>query len=311
MKQLFHVCLTAHSEVLLRDIEDVRMMTNLTALAAWRNGADILADSQMSTHKHEMISSEDPDRFALCELLSITKSFNRRHGRRGPLFDQNPYILMVRGPRHVQMATNYVLRQGLHHCQSETAFDYKWSTCNSIFPLERGAAPGTAVYRGKSQVHSCLPRNVDFPDEWEADENGILLRRSFEQLSVVENWYGTARSYIMSMVRRTSEEWLSEQNKDSEGGAPVSLEMLEAGYSAEDIKAMLFYEGNRKYADLQWRDMEVCELIDRELLGRFGVSSVYSLSDSQKKRLGNELKYDIGIRSEKQIRRCLAMDYVR
>ena len=309
MKQLYHVCLTAHSEVLLRNIEDVRMITNLTALAAWRTGTEILTDSQMSTHKHEMLSSEDPRRFALREMLSITKSFNKRHGRKGPLFDNDPFILPLRGPRHVQMATNYSLRQGLHHGQSETAFDYPWSTCNSIFPTERGVAPVAAVYKGRGELLSCLPRNAEFPDEWEADENGILLRRSFEQLAMVENWYGTARNFLFSMIRRTSDEWLAEQNKDAEGGQPVSLDMLEKGYSAEDIKSMLAFENNRKFTDTPKHDMDVCELIDREMLGRFGASSVYALSDGQKKHLADELRYDVGIRSEKQISRCLAMDY--
>ena len=58
-------------------------------------------------------------------------------------------------------------------------------------------------------------------------------------------------------------------------------------------------------------DMEVCELIDNQMIGRFGVDSVYLLSKGQKEKLAAELRHDVGVRSEKQIARCLVMAYDR
>ena len=41
------------------------------------------------------------------------------------------------------------------------------------------------------------------------------------------------------MNRKTSDEWLKEQEKDGLNEPPVTLNLLERGYSAEDISRML------------------------------------------------------------------------
>ena len=310
MKNFYHICLTAHSEVLLRSPEDVALTTNLSALAAYRSGTELLADSQMSTHLHENVFSENPGRFAKSQEISITKAFNSRHSRRGQLFDGEPFILQIHGPQHMQMALNYTLRQGLHHGQSETAFDYPWSTCNYLFQQERGVQEIKAAYKTRSDLRKFLPKNADFPDYWKADENGILLRNTFEQLSIVENWYGTAKNFTFSMMRKTSEEWLAEQNKDLNKEQIITLDLIEQGYSPEEISKMFAREGNSKLAFRGMSDMELCMLIDNQLIQRFKVDSVYCLTQKQKWNLAEELRHDFGIRSEKQISRCLAMRYM-
>ena len=309
MKTFHHICLTAHDEVLLRSVEDVAMVTNLTALAAYRTETEVLVDSQMSTHQHDMVLTEYPARFGQSLGISVTKAFNASHGRKGELFDGSPFILEIRGVQHMQMALNYTLRQGLHHGQSETAFSYPWSTCGSLFAKDRGGAVPLAKYTSRSDVRRFLPKNADFPDQWQADENGILLRSSFEQLALVENWYGTARNYSYAMMRRTSEEWLAEQDKDPESCARVTLGMLERGYTPDEVASMLSNECNAKFARREMSDMELCTLIDNEMIGRYGVSSVYALNSRQKHSLAEELRHDVGIRSEKQISRCLVMKY--
>ena len=164
------------------------------------------------------------------------------------------------------MALNYSLRQGLHHGQSETAFDYPWSTCNQLFIENRGVKSSSAVFSNRSEIRKLLPRNFsDFPDKWQADENGILIRSTFEELSLVENWYGTARNFMYSMLRKTSPEWIAEQDKDEEDGPAVTLDLLEKGYSAEDISTMLACEGNAKFTQKGMSDMEICEIIDKQM----------------------------------------------
>ena len=309
MKTFYHICMTAHSEVLLRNTDDVALMTNFSALAAYRTETDMLTDSQMSTHLHETVLCEDPRRFVWSQELGLTKAFNKRHCRRGPLFDGKPFIQPIQGPKHMQMALNYSLRQGLHHGQSETAFDYPWSTCNQIFTKERGVQCQAPTYISRQEIRDLLHHTADFPDSWVADSNGILLRNCFEQIATVENWYGTARGYMYSMMRRTSREWLEEQGKDDVENPPVTLQMIERSYSMEDVDSMLGFEGNSKYTNRQMSDMEVCTLIDTQLLGRYHVDSVYSLSQRQKVAIANELRYDLQITNEAQLARCLVMNY--
>ena len=312
MKEFYHTCITAHSEVLLRNPEDVALMTNFSALAAYRSDTEMLTDSQMSTHQHNAVLTENPKQFVWKLELGLTKAFNHKHGRKGPLFDSGYFIQKIQGARHMQMAINYILRQGLHHGQSETAFSYPWSTCNYIFPSERGAFTPKPEYTTRQELKELLHHNADFPDSWVADENGILLRPSFEQIAMVENWYGTPRAYMYSMIRRTSEEWLADQQNDNCGGPPVTLRMLEKGFSPEDIEMMLKLEGNPKYVQRQMSDMDLCMLIDGQFLGRYHVNSVYSLTKKQKIAIANELKFDLHLAcSEKQIARCLVMSYDR
>lgn len=310
MKDFYHICMTAHKEVLLRDIEDVALITNLSALSAYRSGAALLTDSVMSTHLHETTLSPLPEQFAYWQQLSITKAFNHKHSRKGPLFDGKPYILRLEGPRHTQMALNYTLRQGLHHGQSETAFDYPWSTCNCLFTSARGVQTPIATYKTRREIRNLLPKNVtEFPDEWQADENGILLRNTFEELSLVQNWYGTARNYIYSMIRRTSEEWLAEQNQDSTDEPTVTLESIEQGFTSDDISRMISFEVNSKYSNRARSDMDLCRIIDTQMLSRFRTDSVYQLSKEQKTKLANEIWNDLGVHNKQQISRCVAMEY--
>lgn len=309
MKDLYHICLTAHSEVLLRDIDDVRIMTNFTALTASNSGTDMLTDSIMSTHLHETVMCESPSSFAKRQVQSLTKAFNHKHGRSGPLFDLHPFIVKAEGPRHKQMVFNYSLRQGMHHGQSETPFAYPWSTCNQLFVAERGVSEVGACLTGATELRDCFCKNAHIPETWQADSNGILLRKSFEQLKLVENWYGTARSYMFSMIRRTSEEWLAEQQKDGTEEPVVTLDLLESGFSKEEIASMLSNEGNPKYIQRGMSDMEICQIIDSEFLHRYHKESVYDLSQDQKERIARDLRYGYGIYAPKQLSRCLAMEY--
>ena len=161
----------------------------------------------------------------------------------------------------------------------------------------------------RSEIKEFTSKNADFPDNWQIDSNGILLRRCFEEISLVENWYGNSRNYMFSMLRKTSREWLEEQVKDKVDGPIVTLELLEKGYSSDDIAAMLSNEGNPAYIQKAMTDMELCKIIDRQMIGRFHKDSVYGLSESQKKKLADEIRFDLGVKSEKQISRCLAMRY--
>jgi len=309
MKKFYHICITAHSEVLLRNIDDVRLFTNTMAHCAWRNHVELLTDSIMSTHLHETVLCEDPFRFVWSQLLSFTKAFNHRHGRSGSLFDSHPFIQQLVGPRHTNMAICYSLRQGFHHGISETAFEYPWSTCNYLFPKERGASSPSPLYCDTNSIRKLICKNAETPDGWTADENGILLRNSFEQLNYVENWFSTAKSYIYSMVRKTSEEWVNDQKKDETNEKTVTLQYLEKGYSDDDIKMMLANEGNSKFINKRMSDFELCSIIDNDLIRKYKKNSIYSLPVDTRKKIGEILYHDLNVKSAQQVSRCLALKY--
>ena len=54
------------------------------------------------------------------------------------------------------------------------------------------------------------------------------------------------------------------------------------------------------------QDMDVCHLIDHDLLPRYGATSVYHLTDTQKQRLAQQLQYEFHL-PDAQIKRCLVI----
>ena len=69
---------------------------------------------------------------------------------------------------------------------------------------------------------------------------------------------------------------------------------------------MLKNETGRNFSRTRLQDLDVCRLIDKDFLPRFGVSSIYRLTDTQKKRIARALFYDYRL-PDHQIRRCLAL----
>jgi len=260
---------------------------------------------------HQNIVSHDPKRYLSLLQESFTMDFNRRHDRRGRLFDDNIFTLKLDGPNHTQMSFCYGLRQGLHHGQSQTAFDYPWSSCNSLFRAARGLMEEKIFYSNRQDIKSLLPRKAEFPDNWCADKDGILLRSCFENLALVQTWFGTARSFLTAMNRKSSEEWIREQYLDNNSQPPITLNMLEIGYDTNEINAMLTNEWNPKFVLKKMSDTELCKVIDTQLLQKYGVTSVYKLSQRSKLKLYENLRHEYTSCDPKQIARCLALNYWR
>lgn len=308
---LYHICLTAHDEVLLRNEDDARLFTNLNALAAYRTNSTLLTDAIMSTHIHDNVYSSRLHDFLHSLKLTSTKAFNSKYGRHGRLFDEKTFAIEIKGPQHTLMSINYGLRQGLHHGVSESAFSYPYCTTNEIFSEARGVSEKEAFYKGSEQLQPFFPKNATIPDGWCADRHGILTRSCYENIPLLETWYGTSKNFMWNMLRTSSEQWLQEQDADGVQSVRVSLELLEYGFTSEDIACMHRNEGNRKFIKTGKTDMDICKIIDAEILPKLHVRSVYHLNADQKIKIFNDLRNKLGIRNEKQLSRCLAMKYVR
>lgn len=259
----------------------------------------------MSTHIHLIVYSDDPRSMIYTLIQSITQYFNSKYGRKGRLFDKKSFSMAISGPRHVQMALNYALRQGLHHGLCDTPFAYPDCTCNEIFIKQRGMKERVLYYSNKADLKDFFPKNADFPDFWCADENGILLRGCFEEIQLVENWYGTARNYIFSMVRKSTDEWIDEQKQDNSNEPLITLLSIEPSYSPQDITKMYSMEGNAKFISRGPSDRDICSIIDSQILCER--QSVYTITEKRKDDIIKILQIEYGIKSQKQIMRCLAI----
>ena len=140
MKESYSICFTSHGEVMFRDEQDHGMFVNIMAIEGYRTESEILSGAEMSNHVHFNAFTRVPMVFASRTRMAYTKYFNRKYGRKGRMGEKGTYILKVDGFNHQLVLSNYVLRQGLHHCAAATAFGYPFSSIHELFASFRRMA---------------------------------------------------------------------------------------------------------------------------------------------------------------------------
>lgn len=309
MKRLYHISITSHNEVITRNRDDVRTITNILAVAGWRNNCEILSDAIMSTHIHLVILSEYPRKFVASFLMSLSKWFNHKYGRKGTFGDKRYFILELDGMNHIVTCLCYVLKNGVHHFQAPTAFAYKDCTTPFLFAKELGREPPASTLTSRSDIRPFLPKRCDFPDYFVADMNGTILRSSFEEIVKTEGYFSRVNNFLQKMARSPNDRrWKDEQETDDTASEIISLKTVEPGYDVDDIRKMEIYGDGYYYHPKTMSDMDVCCLIDNTFLPPLNVSSIYSLSTTQISNIARSLKYEFHL-PEKQIARCLATNY--
>lgn len=302
MKESFHICFTSHDEVMFRDEDDHGMFVNLMALRAFSNEVEVLADAEMSTHVHADVFTNCPDIFAGQLRMSYTKYFNHKYDRKGRFGQKYTFTLRIEGFYHQMVALNYILRNGLHHGAASTAFGYPYCSIRDMFAQDICIGINQGAIRTREDIASYLPRYSEFPDNWMMNEHGVFTRQSFMELRRAEQYYGSPRNYLYQMNRLTDETWKQEQLRDNTG-SPITIGDIEQA-DADSVSRMLNNEHGRNFSRTRMQDMDVCRLIDKELLPARGVPSVYLLTSSQKQSIARQLSYEWRLPNH-QIRRCL------
>ena len=304
MKESYHICFTSHGEVMFRDEEDHGSFVNLMALRCHSLKAELIVDAEMSTHVHLNIFSDAPTRFAGILRMSYTKYFNAKYGRKGRFGEKYTYLMTVDGINHQMVLENYVLRQGLHHGASPTAFGYPYCTVKELFARDIGIPSEEIVSRSRAEIASFLPEKSDFPDSYGMNAAGVFVRRSFMEIRQAERCYGSPRNYLYQMNRLTDESWSRDQLGDGTG-APITLSMVERA-DEKSLAEMLNNEHGRQFSRSRLQDMDVCRLIDQDLLPGYGVRSVYQLTPSQKHQIARLVQNEFHLPAV-QISRCLVL----
>ncbi|MBQ9194585.1 MAG: hypothetical protein IJV63_06340 [Bacteroidales bacterium] len=302
MKESYHICFTSHGEVLFRDEQDHGMFLNLMALRGYALQTEILAEAQMSNHVHLNIFTDRPMLFASQLRASYTKYFNSRWGRHGRFGEKYTYLMKVEGFNHQMVLQNYILRNGLHHGAAATAFGYKYCSVRDMFAKDIGLWTEKPASMTRTEMATYLPRRSDFPDHYRMNADGVFLRQSFMELRRAEQYYTTPRNFLFQMNRLTDSKWIEDQEKDKTG-VPITLSLVERA-DDNSVSRMLNNEFARNFNRARLQDMDVCRLIDKELLPGYGVRSVYALTSSQKRRLAWQLAQEFRL-PETQIGRCL------
>lgn len=304
MKESYHICFTSHGEVMFRDEEDHGMFLNLLALRSYSHDTWILADAEMSTHAHLGVLTHAPQAFAAAQRMSYTKYFNHKYDRRGRMGEKYTFILKVEGFVHMMILLNYILRNGLHHAAAATTFGYPYCSARYLFTKDIGLLTDIPVPMSRADMAAILPRHAEFPDQYRMNAQGVFVRDSFMELRVAEQYYTSPRNYLYQMNRLTDESWVKEQEKDHTG-SPLTIYDIERA-DEHDIVQMLKNENGRNFSCSRMQDLDVCRLIDKDLLPSYGVTSVYQLTETQKKRIAQVLQHEFRL-PQHQIGRCLVL----
>lgn len=303
MKKTYHLCLSAGNETLFRDEEDYNRGFNSLALALYKTNSTGLVESFQSTHFHLVVQSENPADMMYAMRQSYSKYFNRRYQRSGRLGEKHHFQLEISGLHHHLAAMTYVLRNALHHGLVPIPYAYPHCTVNAIFRKEMGK---THIEKELNQnsFYRFVGRKAEWPSHYRMNDKGLFLRESVLDIVQVENMYATPRAFNYYMSRKSGEEWEKEQEKDNIGARPIRLEDIEQGINGQTKEKMLIYESGRSdYRKIS--DIDLCHEIDRNIIPKYGKTSVYHLSRAEKEQIGEFLFRTFRI-GEAQIRRCLA-----
>ena len=307
MRKPYHICVSGGDELICRSEEDYHRLFNCIALSVHETDSVLLADAEMSSHAHLGVRTEDPLEMASRAWLMYSRYFNRKYGRQGRLGEESPFVLELEGIHHILAAICYILRNPLHHGLSSTPFGYRFSSANVYFRKELGKWLDEDLLQEKS-YYKHLPRLSSYPPNYKMTQSGVYLRETVIDVAEVENMFLTPRSYIYYMNRLSGEEWKSEQEKDRNQQPPVTLDLIEKGISLHSVDKMLSNEYGRSRKSMS--DIEICSIIDRQIVPELGRSSVYMLNEHEVSDAIRYLSQTCSI-SEFQARRCLAASYPR
>ena len=304
MRKTYHLCFSAGDEVMFRDLEDYNRGFNSFAIALYKTNSTGLVESFMSTHMHLLVQTDSPKDFMMCFRLIYTMYFNKKYGRSGKLGEKLHFTMEVVGYHHTLAAMSYILRNALHHGVAPIPYAYPHCSANAIFMHEMGKRPEENLLPQKS-YYKHLGRTAEYPDSYKMNKSGVFLRESVLDIPQVENLFVTPRMFNFYMSRKSSEEWEAEQSKDQNNSPLINIQSIEHGVNTESIEKLLLFEnGKADYRKLS--DIDLCTEIDRNILPKYGKTSVYQLSSEEKALIANHLYNTLHLNAA-QIRRCLVM----
>lgn len=322
MRRTMHLCLSSHDEIMFRNEEDLVMGFNCLALAVLETESRLLAEGFLPTHHHTLVQTDSVKELIRRERYAYTRYFNAKYRRKGKLGESVPFQCEVTGVHHMLTATNYVIRQGLHHGLASTPFEYPFCSANAFFRKELGK-DATPELLPEHLRYKYLPHNHELPIQYRMQKNGQILREDILDIAYVRELYITPRNYLFQMNRITDEKTIREQT-DENTTPPITLEGIEKGVPEFDISQALVCEQGRVNHQLM-TDLELCRIIDGYYLPRClpdkETPVIYDLPEDRRIDLGNriwtEARNAFGTKAtspfaqkridSRQIRRCLIL----
>ncbi len=306
MKRLMHLCFTSKREVMCRCPRDYKMMISRIAQSSVYNDTAVLAYAVMSNHVHLIVQTDSETAFIRTLRSSYTQSFNHIYERSGRLGDKGFYSLELDGIQHQQDAITYVLQNPWHHKVTDNPFDYPYSSMALYYRRHYLEHPFHSAEIDKNK--RLLNRNVKIAAPVKYGASGMIVPESFIQTGMVENIFGSYTAFQMLTHRKNYREWKERQLQENNTSPLVNLKSVEPLLAKNHIR-LIEDDPYRWRKGRNLSDMDLCTVIDRDILSRFKCETYTQLQAHNKKSIIAELmaRYSYKI-TEEQILRCLGGD---
>ena len=185
MKEIHHICITSHSEIMFRSDADMHYAFNCLAAACVKTDSKLLAFSLLTSHVHIAVITDSPGQLVKRFRYRYSCYFNTKYKRKGALGERKWYDDVFNGPRHIITGINYILRQGLHHGITSTAFGYEFSSVNAYFSEElrqNRPKPLSSNYSHSSTINASRP----VMDSWHFAQKGMLFMEDIIDVNYVQ-----------------------------------------------------------------------------------------------------------------------------
>lgn len=140
------------------------------------------------------------------------------------------------------------------------------------------------------------------------DRFGQISPADIVETDIVEGYFGSYRAFDFNLHRVNYDKWKEEQLSENPDVPHIDLQTVEPLMSPDQIAAVL-KKSPGWVSDVPVSDLELCRIIDNELINQFHVSSYAHLTQGQKLEICDILRDDLHyLLPDKQIARCLAID---
>ncbi len=248
--KIYHIC-NLSDKVIFRDEDDYLVAICRLAACAYETAAEVWAYAFMSTHFHLIIRTADVRAFVRLFKINMSRWHNHKYSA-GIRINVGVRELMDEGA--VRIATNYVLKNPIHHGLVDVAFRYPYSSAHVYFreQIFRAAYYSgeytSKCYKSPADLGPDLERKLfgshKLPDIYKVQDGRVVLPETFVKVGTVCTLYKTVRNFLYNMTR------------------PLEEELRMFGESLESINS----RESRVRLFGKLTDMQVCDIIDKYIL---------------------------------------------
>ena len=207
--------------LLFFQIVEFIIVLNCLAVASWFYDVKIVAFCIMENHLHIILYCRESDCqcFINSFRISLTKKMMHHRDSFGRYGARGTQCVELRTERDIKDAIAYCLRNPLHHKITKDIWNHPWSSIRLYFRnthiINAKSSPINPVF-----IRQFLPEHFDLPENWQINDQGLVLPDCYVDTSIVENLFHTKGEFADYLNETTDIE--KKNNSDFEYERPTA-----------------------------------------------------------------------------------------